>query len=564
MSKLYISDNLSLPLDAITQTFAILGIRGSGKTNTAVAIAEEMLKASQQIAVLDPTDAWYGIRSSRDGKSDGFKVYIFGGEHGDLPLEGTYGTQVAEFVVETGASVVFSLRHLSINDQRRFAQDFGEKLYNLKGIPENRTPLHLFVDEADEFIPQRIPHGFERMFGAYDRIVRRGRNGGIGVTMISQRPQVLNKDTLSQIETLVCHRLLHKLDRKAVKEGWIEGHDIEGHGQQFMDSLASLGKGDTWVWSPEWLDIFKQVHVRERETFDSSRTPKAGEKIRTVSKLAEVDLDALKTRLAATIERAKADDPKELKKEISKLKTELAKRPASTVEEKIVEKVVEVPALGIKAAESLAQSVNELKSAAALIGLVANDLQSSIQDGQRTRPMPSVARVAPVRTLAPALHRASAKQTTNGNIPPGEKAIMVAAGQFGSLGRDQLSVLTGYKRSSRDAYIARLTAKGYAEVRGSEIFLTQEGVNALGNDYEPLPTGSELQEYWFAKLPEGERKILEILVHANGRPVDREDLDDATGYKRSSRDAYLSRLSARRLVEVAGRSQVQASGTLFD
>lgn len=226
MSKLHISETLALPIDAITQTFAILGIRGSGKTNTAVVMAEEMTKQSQQIVVLDPTDAWYGLRSSRDGKADGFKVYVFGGEHGDLPLEGTYGRQMAEFVVETGAAVVFSLRHLSIGDQRRFAQDFGETLYNLKGIPANRTPMHLFVDEADEFIPQRIPHGFERMFGAYDRIVRRGRNGGIGVTMISQRPQVLNKDTLSQIETLVCHRLLHKLDRKAVKEGWIEGHDI--------------------------------------------------------------------------------------------------------------------------------------------------------------------------------------------------------------------------------------------------------------------------------------------------------------------------------------------------
>jgi hypothetical protein len=68
MSKLVISDNLSFPLDAVTQTFAILGIRGSGKTNTAVGMVEEMVKQGQQCAVLDPTDAWYGVRSSRDGK----------------------------------------------------------------------------------------------------------------------------------------------------------------------------------------------------------------------------------------------------------------------------------------------------------------------------------------------------------------------------------------------------------------------------------------------------------------------------------------------------------------
>lgn len=71
MSKLYISDELSLPANAITQTFAILGIRGSGKTNTAVVMFEEMVKLGDQCVVLDPTDAWYGVRSSADGKSPG-------------------------------------------------------------------------------------------------------------------------------------------------------------------------------------------------------------------------------------------------------------------------------------------------------------------------------------------------------------------------------------------------------------------------------------------------------------------------------------------------------------
>lgn len=327
-----------------------------------------------------------------------------------------------------------------------------------------------------------------------------------------------------------------------------------------MDSLASLGKGDTWVWSPEWLDIFKQVHIRERETFDSSRTPKAGEKIRTVTKLAEVDLDALKTRLAATIEKAKADDPKELRKEIQKLKADLAKRP-SEIKEKIVEKIVEVPALKDEQIEEIKEVMATAQRMAGSIFDVLNSL---------TKRVPVVAhpRMQPLKLKPATAWPKSPVRTdgirSNGNLPPGEKAVMVAAGQFGSLDRDQLSVLTGYKRSSRDAYIARLVARGYVDVRGSEIVLTQEGINALGNDYEPLPTGSDLQDYWFARLPEGDKRILEILVQRQGEPVDRESLDDATGYKRSSRDAYLSRLAARRLIEVAGRSQVQASSTLFD
>src|SRR5579884_827827 len=49
---LRIAERLELPLDAVTQTFAILGIRGSGKTNTGVVMAEEMRVHEQQFVVL--------------------------------------------------------------------------------------------------------------------------------------------------------------------------------------------------------------------------------------------------------------------------------------------------------------------------------------------------------------------------------------------------------------------------------------------------------------------------------------------------------------------------------
>ena len=85
----------------------------------------------------------------------------------------------------------------------------------------------------------------------------------------------------------------------------------------------------------------------------------------------------------------------------------------------------------------------------------------------------------------------------------------------------------------------------------------------LGQDYEELPTGAELAVYWLGRLPEGERKILKILLESQGEPVSRGSLDEATGYQRSSRDAYLSRLQAKKLIEAAGRGQVQASKELF-
>ena len=88
---LHLAKNLTLPLDAVTQTFAIFGKRGSGKTNGATVLVEELLKAHLPVVILDPVDAWWGLKASFDGKGPGFPVYVFGGAHGDLPLEPSVG-----------------------------------------------------------------------------------------------------------------------------------------------------------------------------------------------------------------------------------------------------------------------------------------------------------------------------------------------------------------------------------------------------------------------------------------------------------------------------------------
>jgi hypothetical protein len=139
---------------------------------------------------------------------------------------------------------------------------------------------------------------------------------------------------------------------------------------------------------------------------------------------------------------------------------------------------------------------------------------------------------------------------------------LIAAAQFDGVEREQLTVLTGYKRSSRDAYIQRLKERGFVSVSGATVSITPEGEAALPDDYEPLPTGADLRAYWLGRLPEGERRILEVLIDAYPDSIDRASLDTATGYKRSSRDAYLQRMKAKRLWEADG-SLVRAGKELF-
>ena len=128
---LMLSPQLKLPDEAVTQAFAILGRRGSGKTNTAVVMAEEMLACGFPIVVLDPIGVWFGLRSSADGKVAGHSIAIFGGEHRDVPLEPTGGKVVAEFVVAERIPVILDVSLFGENDMRRFVADFAQRFYQI-------------------------------------------------------------------------------------------------------------------------------------------------------------------------------------------------------------------------------------------------------------------------------------------------------------------------------------------------------------------------------------------------------------------------------------------------
>jgi hypothetical protein len=574
VSKLRLSPDLAIPEEAVTQTFAILAKRGVGKTYTAAVMAEEMLRAGLQVVIVDPIGVWWGLRAAANGKDPGLPIVVMGGDHGDVPLEATAGKVVAEFVVDTKQSVVLDLALLRKGDQTRFVTDFGESVYH-----RNRTPLHLVLDEADAFAPQRPMHGQERMLGAVEDLVRRGRARGIGVTLVTQRAAVLNKDVLTQAEVLVTLRTIAPQDRDAI-DAWIKVHGTPQQREALMASLPSLPIGTAWFWSPGWLDIFQRVRVRPRETFDSSATPKAGARPAAPKRLADVDLEQLKTRIAATIEKAKAEDPRELRRRIAELEAALRTRRVSPAKTQRVE----IPVLRdaqVKRLEAAALRFGTTGDKLVELGQAASraamDLAAALRQRRDEQPAPpSRAAIVRAQQAGASAERILARPTavmvsrptalfSNGGISGTERKILVAIAQHGERGatREQVSVLTGYKRSTRDRYIQYLVSKGLVKVADGTIVATGAGRDVLGPDFEPLPTGAALRDYWLANLPGTERRLFEVLVAAYPNAVAREALTEATGYARSTRDRYVLYLKARKLVVDDGPGHVRAAEALF-
>lgn len=53
-----IAEDVDLPADAVTQTFALLARRGAGKTYAAGKLAEVLLEGGAQVVVVDPVGVW--------------------------------------------------------------------------------------------------------------------------------------------------------------------------------------------------------------------------------------------------------------------------------------------------------------------------------------------------------------------------------------------------------------------------------------------------------------------------------------------------------------------------
>jgi DNA segregation ATPase FtsK/SpoIIIE-like protein len=299
------------------QHMAIVGRTGSGKTYAAKgAIVEPLLTLNRRVCIIDPTGVWWGLRSSADGKSAGFPIAVFGGPHADVPIVAGSAAALAELIAKHNVPAVIDLSEFLIGDRHAFMEEFAAVLYR-----DNRTPLHLVIDEADEFAPQNPLPETRRMLHRIDQIVRRGRVRGFRVMLITQRPAVLHKNVLTQANTLVAMRLTAPQDRKAI-EDWIKGQADAVQGREVLNTLAKLQRGEGWVWAPE-QDVLVREQFPRIQTFDSGRTPEDGQEIEQPTRLADVDLDAIRGSLEEAQREAEENDPKHLRARIRELEEQL-------------------------------------------------------------------------------------------------------------------------------------------------------------------------------------------------------------------------------------------------
>ncbi len=443
------------------------------------------------------------------------------------------------------------------------------------------------------------------LLGAFQRIVKQGRARGLGATMITQRSAVLNKDLLTQIETLVVLRTTAALDRKAIA-GWIEYH---GQRDEMLASLSGLAPGEAWVWSP-WLDVVERVRFPLRRTFDSAATPKVGRR-RQAATLADVDLDALRKRMADAVERAKADDPKELRRQIAELRKELqratdlsnatavnARRLAEKAAEPVVERV-EVPVVPLEVYEraerivlrqfSRIETALEKLHDAVLEGLrpigdvlsLGEELErldrerESLKAGSE-RPSPSGRPNGPAAPVRPSPARSvpgTDPPAADGAVTAARQAILDALAWFEATGvlsePTRPAVAAVARTSSKSSYfeknVSALRTAGLVAYPSAGRLALLEAGRSVARPPDIEPTTAALQDAMYEMVGPARAAILRALVAAYPAALSRTDLAERAGTSAASSyfEKNVSALRTLGLVEYPDRGHVVARDVLF-
>lgn len=608
--QIRLGDDLYLPAEEFIESVtAIVAKRKSGKSGAVKVIAEEAVRLGLPFVLFDPVGVHWGIRSSFDGTKPGLKVLVIGGEHRDIELNRKKGAEVAKAIVEANISVVIDFRGEPKAAYREFIRDFSQELLRI-----NNSPRLVIIEEAPELVPQKIRSDQAPTYDAVEALVRLGRNQGIGVVLVGQRPATINKDVLTQIDTMLIGRLLSPQDRKAIRE-WVEVWDLQDQLPEFEKGLADLPTQTLWLWSPEALKQFRPVKIRKFKTLHADKThlrrmgllaiqPASADIAGVVEKLGPIlkeaarpreDVAALRERIRTLEARTTTDTRiKASAKEIGDAFTQGQTQGTRESRDRIRELERATREYAHWEAYRLLPAVNALRKNLDILEHTIENAptRATAIGGARivrpvTIPEPSLpGHAGPVRSpMRPGpesshpMSPAVMPRTRNGDGSPDDQIVLKSGARrmLGELASrhpatftySQLATLAGFTPSGGTAtnYFSTLRRAGYIdEDAEGNVRITPSGLEVIGTNVPPpATTHGEVMGRWARSLKAGCYRMLEVVAEAHPDSITRDDLADRTGFAVTGGtfSNYLGILVRNGLVTTERNGPVKAAGILW-
>lgn len=245
----------TLPVeDLLTGRGFITGKSGSGKSNTASVIAEQLLDNGYNLSIIDPEGEYFALKEQYE------ILHVGADDHCDRKVDPDEGEALAELTLSQRIPIVLDVSgFLAEEDAQELVKNYVTALFQKE--KSYKQPHLLVVEEMHEFLPQSgaEPPTADIM----QRVGKRGRKHGLGLMGMSQRPAAVDKDYITQCDWLVWHRLTWDNDVQQARK--ILGDDLAA-------DLEDFDAGEAYLMT-DWDDAIDRVQFEQKKTKDAGATP---------------------------------------------------------------------------------------------------------------------------------------------------------------------------------------------------------------------------------------------------------------------------------------------------
>jgi hypothetical protein len=248
-------ETVELPaVEVLTGRAFITGKSGSGKSNTASVVIENLLDAGFPVLVVDTDGEYYGLKEEYE------ILHAGADEECDIQVSPEHAGKLADLALEQNVPIILDVSgYLEESVAKELLLETTRSLFAKE--KKLKKPFLMLVEECHEYIPEG--GGLDETGKMLVKVGKRGRKHGLGIVGISQRPANVKKDFITQCDWLVWHRLTWGNDTKVV------GRIL---GREYADAIEDMDDGEAFVMT-DWSEQLRRVQFHRKQTFDAGATP---------------------------------------------------------------------------------------------------------------------------------------------------------------------------------------------------------------------------------------------------------------------------------------------------
>ncbi|WP_144797022.1 ATP-binding protein [Halorubrum depositum] len=291
---------VELPVvDVLTGRSFITGKSGSGKSNTASVVIENLLDNGFPVMIVDTDGEYYGLKEEYE------ILHAGADDECDIVVSPEHAEKLANLALEQNVPIILDVSgYLEEETANELLLEVVKQLFAKE--KRMKKPFLLVVEECHEYIPEG--GGMDETGKMLIKVGKRGRKHGLGIVGISQRPADVKKDFITQCDWLCWHRLTWDNDTKVV------GRIL---GSKYASAVEDLGDGEAFLMT-DWDESIRRIQFHRKETFDAGATP-------GLDDFERPELKSVSSDLVGELQSI-SDEEERRESEIADLRQELDKR----------------------------------------------------------------------------------------------------------------------------------------------------------------------------------------------------------------------------------------------